>query len=310
MDKIDSLKIFCRVSEVGSYSEVARERHLSRSGISRVISQLEDEFKVQLFTRSTRSLKLTQEGKELLKDAEKILRQYQLMEEKMARPQQEVSGLLRIGVPGPLSERYILPDIQLFHELYPQIKIFFQVSESVSDLYKDELDMVIRMGTLKDSSLKVAHLTNLSFTLAASPTYLKNSPPIDSPEDLKQQNCLCFRGRGRGTTWTFTSKNKKLTQAVNGNFSADCGYTLRSMALSHQGIVAMPTPLIKNELESKSLVQVLPSWELNTINHDWSIHILYHANNQKLRRHQAFLEFMKDPNRLIYNGNIINNKLS
>ena len=305
MDKVESLKLFCRVADIGSYSEVARERFTSRSGISRSISQLEKYFGVQLFKRSTRSLVLTDAGKELYIEAEKLLRQYEAMEDRIRRDRSSVKGLLRVGVPGPLSERFILPDLKLFQEKYPDIQLFFQVSESLSDLYRDELDLVIRMGALQDSGLMAVKLSDLSFELVASPSFLENHN-IDEPAKLKEVDCLCFRGRGRGTNWSLTRNNEKVNLSVSGSFAANCGYTLRSMAVNGHGVIGMPRPLIKEEIESKKLVRIFEDWQLSVNFESWGIHLLYHADRHQLNRVRAFIDFMKEPNRLIISANILN----
>jgi DNA-binding transcriptional LysR family regulator len=300
MDKIDSLQLFCRIADLGSYSEVARERHISRSGVSRAITQLEQRFGIQLFKRSTRSLALTDAGRELYAEAERLLRQFETMEDRMCRDRSEVKGLLRVAVPGPLSERYILPDLEQFHQRFPQIKLFLQVSENLSDLYRDELDMTIRMGSLPDSSFMAVQLSTLSLTMAASPDFIKKHAPITHPQQLKDLNCLCFRGRGRGTNWHFKKDNLHESTPVNGFLTADCGYTLRAMAVAGHGIVAMPTPLIKEELEKGELIPVMPEWQLDVNDSPWGIHLLYHADRQQLNRVRVFIDYMKEPERLIH----------
>ena len=225
MDKIESLKLFCRVADLGSYSEVAREQFTSRSGVSRTISSLEKHFGVQLFQRSTRSLSLTDAGRELYRESEKVILQFEALEDRIRRERSEIKGVLRVGVPGPLCQRWILPDLDKFHHRYPGIKLAFQVSETLSDLYKEELDMAIRMGPLRDSSLMSVRLSSLSFVLAASPEYLKGRR-LNNPRDLKEHNCLCFRGRGRGVNWNFVKGREKVSVSVSGDFAAACGYTL------------------------------------------------------------------------------------
>ena len=303
MNKIENLQIFCRVTELGSYSEVARERHMSRSSISRVITDLEKQFAVQLFKRTTRSLQLTDAGKELYEESERLIRQFEAIQDRLSRNRTQVKGLLRVGVPGPLSQRFILPDLPLFSKSFPDISLFFKVSENLSDLYKDELDLIIRMGPMRDSSLMAVKISDLDIILAASPDYLVENS-ISHPNDLKSQNCLCFRGRGRGTNWTFESGSRKAKVSVRGNFAADCGYSLRDTATAGIGIVAMPKPLIKNELESGLLIRLLPDWEIVSSGSDWSIHILYHQDRQQLNRVRAFIDFFKSSDRLLHSCNI------
>lgn len=301
MDKLDSLQLFCRTVELGSYSEVARERHMSRSGVSRAISQLEKQFGIKLFKRSTRSLSLTESGRELYNESERLLRQFESLEDRLSRDRSEVKGLLRIGVPGPLSERYLLPDLGEFHQRFPQIKLFLQVSESLSDIYRDELDMVIRMGPLADSSLMSIQLAPLSFALAAAPAFIKKHPNLVHPTELKELDCLCFRGRGRGTNWSFNNKSEKVNVPVSGFLAANDGTTLIQMAVAGHGIIGMPFPLIKNEIVNGDLEILMPDWHFSTNDENWGIHLIYHADRQPLKRVRAFIDFMKEPQRLIRN---------
>ena len=96
MDKIESLKLFCRVADLGSYSEVAREQFTSRSGVSRTVSKLEKHFGVQLFQRSTRSLSLTDAGRDLYAESEKLIRQFEALEDRIRRERSEIKGILRL----------------------------------------------------------------------------------------------------------------------------------------------------------------------------------------------------------------------
>ena len=292
MNKFERVSLFCRVVELGSYSSAAQERGMSRSAVSRSINQLECDLQVQLFNRTTRSLSLTEAGRELYKEGERILRDFEALEDKLRQDRTEVKGLIRIGVPGPLNDRYILKQIENFQELYPEVSIFLQVSEGISDLYKDDLDIVIRMGLLKDSSLKAVKLADMSFTTACSQSYIdKNTIPV-IPSDLSEHNVLCFRDQGRGTSTTFYNGRKVVKVPLSGNFSADCGKSLRAMAKKGHGIVCMPTILIKDELENKELMPILRDWQPVNSEHS-GIYLLFHPDRQPLQRIRAFIDFMK-----------------
>ncbi|NQZ57338.1 MAG: LysR family transcriptional regulator [Lentisphaeraceae bacterium] len=300
MDQLKAMKLFCRVAELGSYSKAADEQALSRSAVSRTMTQLEEYLGIKLINRSTRKLLLTDAGQEYYRESERLLRSHQTLEDRMRQGKADVKGLLRIGVPGPFAERYLLGDIKIFIERYPGIRISLHVSEDLSDLYTDELDLVIRTGPMRDSSLNVVPLNTMTFTLCASPAYLKKYGIPKKPQDFRSHNCLCFRGRGRGSHWNFHKNNKHVNVPVGGNVAADCGNTLRYFATEGMGIVGMPSVLIQKELDKGSLTAILTDWKLNHAeNEDSMISILYHPDRTQLQRIRAFIDFMKEPERLI-----------
>ena len=300
MDQLKAMKIFCRVAELNSYSKVSKEQGLSRSAVSRMMTQLEDNLAVKLMNRSTRTLHLTEAGQEFYSESQKLLQAHEALQDRMRQGKSQAKGILRIGVPGPLSERYLLPDLADFFQRYPEVKVSLVVSENLSDLYHDELDLVIRMGPLRDSSLGLIELAPLSFTMAASPAYLKQHGTPKSPQELIDHQCLCFVAHGRGTRWRYMKNGNAGEVAVDGQFSADCGYSLRAMAVAGQGILSIPTPLIQQELDEGSLIPFLEdyTWGMDPKNNG-SISVLYHRDRSLASRIRCFLDWLKEPERLL-----------
>ena len=299
MDQLKAMKIFCRVHELGSFSAAARDLAISRSAVSKSIFHLEQYLGIKLLNRSTRQLHFTEAGSEYYREATRLLSAHATLEEQMRRDKSQVKGLIRIGVPGPLIHRKLLPEIADFCTQYPDVSINFKISEHLADLYKDELDLVIRMGPLHDSSLGVIQLAELPFTLAASPDFISKQGEPQSPNDLEDFNCLCFRGSGRGSQWRFKQGNIKKTVNVNGQISADCGITLRDLAINGNGIIYIPKVLIEKELANNSLIPLLEDWEIQAFDTPPSIHILYHRDRMMPRRTRSFLDWLKSPERLI-----------
>ena len=295
MDQLKAMTIFCRVQELGSYSAVALDLAITRSAVSKSVSQLEKYLNIKLINRSTRKLHFTEAGQEYYREAKRLLDKHQSLEDQMRRDRSEIEGLIRIGVPGPLVHRKLIPQLPQFLVMHPKVQINMQISEHLADLYKDNLDLVIRMGPLHDSNLNVIQLADLGFSVVASPEYLKNSPPIQHPQDLKSHNCLCFRGQGRGTQWSFTQHSTKSTVKVNGNISADCGITLRQLAVQSLGITCLPTALIEDELANKTLVPLLANWTLQVFDQTASIHLLFHPDRSMPLRLRSFIDWLKTP---------------
>ena len=259
MDLFEGMQAFCRTVERGSLSEAARDLGVSRSLVSRRIGQLEAELGAKLFHRTTRSLSLTHAGSRYYPEAERILTAVEQSRQQLCEDVLVARGLVRFGIPSTFGERYLVPELTGFLEENPEVRISLQVSEGMSDLHADELDLVLRIGILEDSSFRGVRLFQTESVLAAAPAYFANRPSLKAPEELTAHNCLCYRDRGHGTRWQLRSKGKSIEVPVRGNFSADSGVSMREIAVRGVGIVLMPRCLIADELATGQLQQLLPA---------------------------------------------------
>ena len=259
MDLFEGMQAFCRTVERGSLSEAARDLGVSRSLVSRRIGQLEAELGAKLFHRTTRSLSLTHAGSRYYPEAERILTAVEQSRQQLCEDVLVARGLVRFGIPSTFGERYLVPELTGFLEENPEVRISLQVSEGMSDLHADELDLVLRIGILEDSSFRGVRLFQTESVLAAPPAYFANRPSLKAPEELTAHNCLCYRDRGHGTRWQLRSKGKSIEVPVRGNFSADSGVSMREIAVRGVGIVLMPRCLIADELATGQLQQLLPA---------------------------------------------------
>jgi DNA-binding transcriptional LysR family regulator len=258
MDLFEGMQAFCRTVERGSLSAAARDLGVSRSLISRRIGQLESELGAKLFHRTTRSLSLTHAGSRYYPEAERILTAVEQSRQQLCEDVMVARGLIRFGIPSTFGERYVVPELAGFLSENPDVRIFLQVSEGLSDLHADELDLVLRIGILDDSNFRGVRLFETDSVLAATPAYFANRPPLTCPEDLSDHNCFCYRDRGLGSRWHLRWKGKPVEVPVGGSFSADSGVSMREMAVRGLGVVLMPRCLIADELATGQLQQLLP----------------------------------------------------
>lgn len=189
-DKLTSMQVFVSVAYVGSFVRAAEQHQISSAMVTKHVQRLEDHLQLKLLQRSTRRLELTQNGLEYLHACEKILREIKEAETNLLREQNEMQGKIRLGIPSVLGQRYLLPKLQNFQRLYPNIELEIEVNDQRSDLIKDKFDLLVRFGMSVEPYLVARPLLNsVEMVVAASPKYWQKYGKATCLADLSQHNC-------------------------------------------------------------------------------------------------------------------------
>ena len=216
MDLLAAFRTFIRISETGSFSAVAREVGATQPAISRQIAALEEHLGARLLQRSTRSLTLTEDGRELLARARHIIEAAEEAEAAIGRRHDTPTGLVRLGCPAVFGRTYIVPNLQALLTRYPGLTIDLIVGDDVVDMIQEGLDLSIRVGEITDAAL-VARQVGSTFSLpVASAEYLAAHGEPEHPEDLARHACIVFTRVANPTEWTFTSEDGEVTVPVAG----------------------------------------------------------------------------------------------
>src|SRR5580658_901050 len=209
MADLNSLVVFAKVVEAGSFSEAARRLKMPISTVSRRIAELEDELGVRLLERSTRSLRLTELGAEVLEHAARSAELSEAVDCIVSNRLSDVSGALRLSAPPSISDSLLTPLVTAFQASYPNVRVQILVTNRFVDHIAEGIDLVIRLGALKDSSLVAKRILTYRHQLVASPAYLKSCKPPQRPQDLHEHRLLAFWYRKPESRWTFVHKNGK-----------------------------------------------------------------------------------------------------
>src|SRR6266581_934631 len=183
MDRLQSLKVFTRVVELKSFSRAANDLEMSNATVSSCIKQLEGRLGVTLVSRSTRQLRVTQEGNATYERAIQILHEVEEMEEELSTPGDEVRGTLRIDLPPTTALQILIPALPAFRRRYPGIRLEVSINPRFVDLIQLGIDCAIRIGTLADSSLVSRQLGVTRIMTAASPAYLAERGEPATPDE-------------------------------------------------------------------------------------------------------------------------------
>jgi DNA-binding transcriptional LysR family regulator len=290
MADLNSLVIFAKVIESGSLSGAARRLGMPVSTVSRRIAEFEQALGVHLLERSTRNLALTDLGREVYEYALRSVELAEAVECVVSNHHSEISGVLRLSSPPNISDSLLTPLAIEFQNLYPNVRFQILVTERYVEHIADGVDLVFRVGALRDSSLVARRLLAYRHRLVATPDYLRRSGSLRNPQDLLEHRLLAFSHWKPGCTWCFAHENGRDKQTLTfAPFFAMNDFTgLAPMLLAGYGIGELP-PLVRPELiREGKLVEVMPQWHLQT--HDLSL--VYLGNRHISKPCRLFKEFV------------------
>src|SRR5476649_1303893 len=203
--QLGSIEQFCKAAELGSFTAAAEFFGLTPAAVSRSISRLELRLGVRLFSRTTRSIKVTNEGELFWKECQLALEQIAEAERAITGAQTVPSGLLRISVSTAYGTHRLLPLMPRFTEAYPQIEIELSISDRIVDFVEEGYDIAIRLGIQRDSRLVAYKLEDALLGVFGTPEYLKKKGSPRSPDELAAHDCIQFvsPNTGRPMTWLF-----------------------------------------------------------------------------------------------------------
>ncbi|MCH1921220.1 LysR family transcriptional regulator [Shewanella sp. A3A] len=257
-----SIPLFVAVVESGSYSRAAEKLHLTKSAVSKRISQLEDELGTRLLQRTTRQMRLTEAGERYYQYVSQAVALAQQGADAVAELQGEPRGKLKVTAPMSFGVRHIAPFITEFLQCYPDIELDLQFEDRMVDIIAEGFDLAIRIGHLPDSNLIAQRLTACHSVLCAAPEYLTQHPRPSAPADLSQHNCIKYTYFRGGSEWTFHKNNQQYKVLPKGNMSVNNSEAIRQALLSGLGIGQLPTFIVGKDIQQQRLVPLMSPYTL------------------------------------------------
>jgi DNA-binding transcriptional LysR family regulator len=265
---LNSLVIFAQVAESNSFVRAARRLRMPAPTVSRRIAELEKQLGVRLIERSTRSLRLTDAGSELLEHAQRTVELSEAVSSIASNHSANVSGTLRISAPPTISDCLLAPLIIRFQESYPDVRVQVFTTDRILPQIAEGIDVAFRVGELEDSSLVVRRLLTYRHQLVATPSYLKAHKAPKRPADLLHYRLLAFSFWTAQNSWAFThaEKKEKISITFEPYLSINEYAGLVVALLAGAGIGELP-PIVQPDLVREGrLVEVMPKWHLRVFN--------------------------------------------
>ena len=281
---LDGIAIFVKVLQAGSFSQAAKLLRMPNSTVSAKVSALEKRLGVTLLQRTTRKLRATQAGEAYFQRSVRALEELQAAEDELETGRGEPKGLLRLTAPVEVGHSLLPALVHAFLKKHPRMEVELIVTNRVLDLVVDGIDLAIRAGPLKDSSLIAKRFDLGDFGLWASPEYLTRHAAPRHPKELAQHNCLRFY-RFKDDGFRLGHGRENFHIGVSGQLVADDFETLRSLAILGEGIAFLPSFLCSEDTKQDKLTRVLPQWRGDKV----SLSLVYPAQRFVPTKVRAFI---------------------
>jgi DNA-binding transcriptional LysR family regulator len=296
-DTISLFRAFIRVVEAGSFTRVAQEQNSSQPTVSRQVAALEEHLGTRLFTRTTRKLTLTDDGRSFYERARLALEAVSEAEDTVGRRRSRPSGALRLATPVVFGRLRVIPHLKEFLTRYPDVSIDLVMNDANADLVEEGIDLALRSGGVTDIALIARRIGVTRRVVVAAPSYLRGKTLPERPSDLATHDCITFTGVAAGVNWHFGGPDGAISIEVKGPVRTRNSEGVREAVLSGLGIGYMPIWHLTDEVETGRLVALLGNYEPKPE----PIHAVYPSRRfvpQKTRVMIDFLEqrFAMDPN--------------
>ncbi|MFA2534617.1 MULTISPECIES: LysR family transcriptional regulator [Pseudomonas] len=260
MDRLQAMRVFVTVVDLGSQSAAADHLDLSRPVVSRYLAELEDWVGARLMHRTTRKLSLTAAGTEILPRCQQMLELSMDMQAAVSEPDDVPRGLLRISASTSFGQAQLADAMAAYVERYPGVSIDLQMLDRAVNLVDERIDLAIRASNDLDPNLIARRLTICRSVICASPAYLREHPTPQRVEELSQHNCLTHSYFGK-SLWHFEQDGEQVSVPVQGNISANDASTLLRATMAGAGVAMLPTYQAWVYIHSGELVRLLPQAE-------------------------------------------------
>ena len=289
MDRARRIEAFVQVIDAGSFSAAARAMKLSPSAVSKLMSRIEGQLGVRLVDRSTRQLRLTPEGEMYYERCVRIVSEIEETEQALSERLSQPSGRLGVNSSMAIGLHRIQNLIPEFLARYPKIEIDLSLSDAVIDLMEVRAEVAIRVGPLKDTSLKARKICESRRVVVASPAYLEKHGVPRQPRDLTQHNCLAYNLSSTLNDWPFRSGGRMSSVTVQGNFRGNSGEMLRHMALAGLGIARLGWFQVGEDVHTGRLVPLLEEFHAGELQ---GIYAVFFGQKHTSARVRCFVDYL------------------
>lgn len=290
MDKLTSMRVFCRVVARENFSQAARDLHISPAMVTKHIASLEEQLNIRLLNRTTRTVSTTEAGERYFLIARNMLADLEDAESSLAELGSRPTGTLKLSAPIDFGVLCLAPAIARYLNLYPDVRIDISYQDKRISLVEEGFDLAIRIGNLTDSTLVAQRIMPQRMLCCASPSYLKAHGTPTNPAELRGHSCLTYTYSSSNNEWHFKKDNQTSAVRVSGRLNSNNGRATVAAAIEGVGIIFKPEFMVKDALESGKLIQILPDYEIPSS----TVYAVYPHRQYLPAKMSSFIDFMKE----------------
>lgn len=283
---------FVKVVELESFSKAAISLNMTKSAVSKQVQTLEDTLKVRLLNRTTRSVKLTEEGELFYQQAKHIMETLADAERGVQNLNANPNGTLKISAPESFGLFHLAPLLAQFANTYPDVMLEVDFTDRFINIIEEGVDVAIRVASLTDSSLIARKLAACQMLVAASPEYLAQHGTPTHPDQLINHRFIEYSYSDKPKEFRYMKADGGHAVApIHVTFRANNGQMLRQAALSGLGIIACPSFIIGNDVKKGKLVRILPEFAPFP---ERNIYALFPHNRYMSAKVRLFIDFIAE----------------
>lgn len=289
MTDLNDIAVFVKVAQFESFSRAARSLGMPVSTVSRKVSALEDQLGVTLIQRTTRKLTLTLQGRAYYSQCSEPLSQLFDAEQVLTQTQKQAEGLLKISVPVLMGQEPFYEFLSAFLKRHPRIEVDLFITNLFVDLIAENVDVGIRFGELRDSTIVTQRIGKSVRYVVAAPDYLEGRTAPEKPEDLRDHRCILLNGRNNEAEWHLVNGRKSLKQHVSGPLSSRDFQSVAAFTYRGHGIGLLPSTYCDEQIKRGELIRLLPDWSSPEI----FVHAVYPTRRYLPAKLLVFLDELK-----------------
>ena len=293
MDQLAAMRTFARVVEAGTFSRAAELLDTPRPTVTKLIQTLEAHLRTKLLNRTTRRVTVTADGAAYYERVVRILADVDELDGSMTLSQASPRGRLRIDVSAPLALLSIIPALPDFHARYPDIQIDLGVTDRPVDMIAENVDCVVRAGTLADQSLIARRIGEFHFITCATPDYLARHGEPRFPADLEKDHTVVgYFNTSSGRTMPFNFNRNGEQHEVTGRYvvSVNDGNIYVAAALTGLGVIMAPHFMVQQHIASGALRPILTEWASDAV----PLYVVYPPNRHLSNKLRIFVDWVAD----------------
>lgn len=292
MDRFDAMQVFARVVETGSFTQAAATLHMSRATATQLVQQLEARLRVKLLNRTTRRVEVTADGAAYYERVVRLLADMDDAETSLSSAAAAPRGRLRVDVPSPFARLVLVPALPAFHARYPDIQLDLGVSDRRVDLIGEQVDCVVRGGTITDPSLIARHVGDLQLGVYAAPAYLQRMGVPTHPRELEDgdHRIVGFLWARTGKPLPYAMRRGDEHVQAQGRYvvALDDGNAYLAAGLAGLGVLWLPAYMAEADAGSGALVRLFEDWRLDPM----PMHVAFPPNRHVSAKVRAFIDWI------------------